>query len=72
MVFQGELVILLNWEMNFTECATFEQTRKGDSSGKRVPSPEHMQGCPTFWRLWATLEEEEELSWASRNIHWDM
>ena len=31
MVFQGELVILLNWEMNFTECAAFEQMLKGDS-----------------------------------------
>ena len=26
-----------------------------------VPPP---QGCPTFWHLWATLEEEE-LSWAT-------
>ena len=23
-----------------------------------------LQGCPTFWCLWATLEEEE-LSWAT-------
>ena len=26
----------------------------------------HAQGCPTLWRLWATLEEEE-LSWATRS-----
>ena len=25
-------------------------------------------GGPTFWRLWAALEEEE-LSWATREIH---
>ena len=24
---------------------------------------DHLQGCPTFWRLWATMEEE--LSWTT-------
>ena len=38
------------------------------------PSPaegkeEGFQGCPTFWCLWATLEEEE-LSWATLNTLW--
>ena len=30
------------------------QTGSHKSHGEVV-----MQGCPTFWRLWATLEEEE-------------
>ena len=25
---------------------------------------DYLQGCPTFWHLWATLEEEE-LFWAT-------
>ena len=27
-----------------------------------------LQGCPAFWRLWATLAEEE-LSWVAHFIH---
>ena len=27
-------------------------------------APRALQGCKTFWHLWATMEEEE-LSWAT-------
>ena len=34
-----------------------------------ISSALRFQGCPTFRRLWATLEEE--LSWATHKIHCD-
>ena len=37
--------------------STFKDT------GKISQLPEDLQWCPTFWHLWATLEEE--LSWAT-------
>ena len=33
-----------------------------------VQRPAYVQGCPTFRRLWTT-PEEEELSWATHELH---
>ena len=43
--------------------------RKGDVVTKGLDDMtencDHFQGCPAFWHLWATLEEEE-LFWATQ------
>ena len=37
----------------------------------KTPEKELNQRCPNFWHLCTTLEEEE-LSWATYEIHFDM
>ena len=38
-------------------------------SGQDCQGSQKLQGCPTFWRHWATLEEE--LLWSTHSIHCD-
>ena len=51
--------------LGFQVTALMEKARWETVSHAELMAANWVSRCPTFWHLWATMEEEE-LSWATR------